>query len=148
MIQPQLIRVNEHQQVCCDENTPCVPNDGDYNSNNKKTILLTTNTTKSLAALGKQQQIQQKIADGQQQDHSHKGENRHSKNTEELDIEYLKPDLKLKIKDKLEKNKSKYGVKNIEAFYMSVLEHEWMIIFEAENAHDIEFMYRCRNRYV
>jgi hypothetical protein len=42
------------------------------------------------------------------------------------------------IKDKLEKNKSKYGVKNIEAFYMSVLEHEWMIIFEAENAHDIE----------
>ena len=42
------------------------------------------------------------------------------------------------IKDKLEKNKSKYGVKNIEAFYMSVLEHEWMIIFEAESAHDIE----------
>ena len=27
----------------------------------------------------------------------------------------------LEIKDKLEKNKSKYGVKNIEAFYMSVL---------------------------
>ena len=44
----------------------------------------------------------------------------------------------LEIKDKLEKNKSKYGVKNIEAFYMSVLEHEWMIIFEAESAHDIE----------
>ena len=42
------------------------------------------------------------------------------------------------IKDKLERNKSKYGVKNIEAFYMSVLEHEWMIIFEAESAHDIE----------
>jgi hypothetical protein len=44
----------------------------------------------------------------------------------------------LEIKDKLEKNKSKYGVKNIEAFYMSVLEHEWMIVFEADNAHDIE----------
>jgi hypothetical protein len=44
----------------------------------------------------------------------------------------------LEIKDKLEKNKSKYGVKKIESFYMSVLEHEWMIIFEAENAHDIE----------
>ncbi|MGZ5501721.1 MAG: hypothetical protein ACXWEW_11285 [Nitrososphaeraceae archaeon] len=44
----------------------------------------------------------------------------------------------LVIKDKLEKSKSKYGVKNIEAFYMSVLEHEWMIIFEAESAHDIE----------
>ena len=44
----------------------------------------------------------------------------------------------LEIKDKLEKNKSKYVVKKIEHFYMSVLEHEWMIIFEAENAHDIE----------
>ncbi|MGB9169384.1 MAG: hypothetical protein WCB31_10705 [Nitrososphaeraceae archaeon] len=44
----------------------------------------------------------------------------------------------LEIKDKLEKNKSKYGVKMIECFYMSVLEHEWMIIFEAESAHDIE----------
>jgi hypothetical protein len=44
----------------------------------------------------------------------------------------------LEIKDKLEKNKAKYGVKNIEAFYMSVLEHEWIIIFEAESAHDIE----------
>ena len=44
----------------------------------------------------------------------------------------------LEIKDKLEKNKLKYGVKNVEAFYMSVLEHEQMIIFEAESAHDIE----------
>jgi hypothetical protein len=44
----------------------------------------------------------------------------------------------LEIKDKLEQNKSEYGVKKIEAFYMSVLEHEWMIIFEAESAHDIE----------
>ena len=46
----------------------------------------------------------------------------------------------LEIKDKLEQNKSKYGVKNIEAFYMSVLEHEWMIIFEADSAHDIEIL--------
>ena len=44
----------------------------------------------------------------------------------------------LEIKDKLEKHKSKYGIKKIESFYMSVLEHEWIIIFEAENAHDIE----------
>ncbi len=44
----------------------------------------------------------------------------------------------LEIKDKLVQNKSKYGVNKIEAFYMSVLEHEWMIIFEAESAHDIE----------
>jgi hypothetical protein len=26
----------------------------------------------------------------------------------------------------------------MEAFHMSVLEHEWMILFEAEDAHDIE----------
>ena len=54
----------------------------------------------------------------------------------------------LEIKDKLEQNKSEYGVKKIEAFYMSVLEHEWMIIFEAESAHDIEFMYWGRTRSV
>jgi hypothetical protein len=44
----------------------------------------------------------------------------------------------LELKDKLEKHKSKYGIKKIESFYMSVLEHKWIIIFEAENAHDIE----------
>ena len=44
----------------------------------------------------------------------------------------------LEIKDKLKKNKSKYGVNKIESFYMSVLEHEWIIIFEAVDAHDIE----------
>ena len=44
----------------------------------------------------------------------------------------------LEIKDKLEKSKSDYGVKKIEAFYMSVLEHEWMISFEAKSVHDIE----------
>jgi hypothetical protein len=36
----------------------------------------------------------------------------------------------LEVKDKLEGNKAKYGVKSIEAFYMSVLEHEWMIIHQ------------------
>ena len=39
---------------------------------------------------------------------SHKGENRHSKNNtkekEELDIEYLKPELKAKTKEELEKS--------------------------------------------
>jgi len=29
-------------------------------------------------------------------------------------------------------------VRRVVAFYMSVLEHEWVIILEAENAHDIE----------
>jgi hypothetical protein len=38
MIQPQLIRVNEHKQICCDKNTPSVPNEN--NSNNKKITLL------------------------------------------------------------------------------------------------------------
>ena len=42
------------------------------------------------------------------------------------------------MKRKLESNISKFNVKKIVAFYMSVLEHEWVIILEAENAHDIE----------
>lgn len=50
----------------------------------------------------------------------------------------LKEKVFLEIKEKLEKNKSKYGVNKIESFYMSVLEHEWIIIFEAVDAHDIE----------
>ncbi len=44
----------------------------------------------------------------------------------------------LEIKEKLKKNKSKYGVNKIEFFYISLLEHEWIIIFEAVNAHVIE----------
>ncbi|MGI0089093.1 MAG: hypothetical protein ACREAF_01945 [Nitrosopumilaceae archaeon] len=32
----------------------------------------------------------------------------------------------------------KYRVKQVVGFYMSVLEHEWIIIFDAESAHDIE----------
>lgn len=42
------------------------------------------------------------------------------------------------MKRNLESNISKFNVKKIVAFYMSVLEHEWVIILEAENAHDIE----------
>ena len=42
------------------------------------------------------------------------------------------------MKRKLESNISKFNVKKIVAFYMSVLEHEWVIILEAANAHDIE----------
>jgi hypothetical protein len=33
---------------------------------------------------------------------------------------------------------NKTGVKKIVGFYFSVLEHEWTIIVEAENAHGIE----------
>ena len=52
--------------------------------------------------------IQIQIQNKQQQDHSHKGKNCHSKYTEEkdekLDLEYLKPNLKTKIKEELEKS--------------------------------------------
>ncbi len=33
---------------------------------------------------------------------------------------------------------AKYHIIRIVGFYMSVLEHEWVIILDAENAHDIE----------
>lgn len=42
------------------------------------------------------------------------------------------------MKSKIETNISRYNVKRVVAFYMSVLEHEWIIILEAENAHNIE----------
>lgn len=92
------------QQICCDEITTCVLNDVEnYNSNNKK-IGLTTTTTESLVlARNKQyQQVQN------EQDYSHKGENRHSKKTvedEELEIEDLKPELKTKMKEEIGKHK-------------------------------------------
>ena len=43
-------------------------------------------------------------------------------------------EMKNKIKTKI----SRFNVKRVVAFYMSVLEHEWSIILEAENAHNIE----------
>ena len=90
----------EQLRVCCDENTPCVTNID--NSNNKKIISSTTNTTESLESAERKPQQEQN------EDHSHKGKNRHSKNTEEkddgLDIEHLKPDLKAKIQEELEKS--------------------------------------------
>jgi hypothetical protein len=79
---------------CCDENTPCV------NSNNKDKLLTDTNL------LVGSSQYQTKYQDNT--DYLHKGENHHSKNTEEddeLSIEHLKPDLKAKIKEELEKSK-------------------------------------------
>ena len=42
------------------------------------------------------------------------------------------------IYKKLEENIAKYGIKKIVCFYMSVLEHEWFIILEANSAHNIE----------
>ena len=42
------------------------------------------------------------------------------------------------IHKKLKSNAVKYGVKEINGFYMSVLEHEWFILVQSNNAHDIE----------
>jgi hypothetical protein len=43
----------------------------------------------------------------------------------------------LEIENKL-KNLKKFNVTKVVGFYMSVLEHEWIIILDAKNAHDIE----------
>jgi hypothetical protein len=70
------------KEVCCDENTPCVPNENN-NSNEKKMMNVDTgNYNNDYIDL-------------------HKGKNGHSKNnTEEddgLNIEYMKPNLKSKF---------------------------------------------------
>lgn len=44
----------------------------------------------------------------------------------------------LKVGEKLDLAISKHNINRIEAFYMSVLEHQWIIILDADNAHDIE----------
>ena len=38
----------------------------------------------------------------------------------------------------MKKNLKKFNVTKIIGFYMSVLEHQWMIIVDAKNAHDME----------
>lgn len=47
-------------------------------------------------------------------------------------------DIVAKLDDKMKEAMEKNGVKRIVGFYFSVLEHEWTIIVEAENAHGIE----------
>ena len=44
----------------------------------------------------------------------------------------------LAISDRLESSCSKHRISKVHGFYMSVLEHEWVIMLEAEAAHDIE----------
>ncbi|HKX80937.1 MAG TPA: hypothetical protein VJL54_01650 [Nitrososphaera sp.] len=44
----------------------------------------------------------------------------------------------LEIGDKIKPTLSKHRISKLHGFYMSVLEHEWVIIVEAESAHDIE----------
>lgn len=44
----------------------------------------------------------------------------------------------IQFEHKIKANMKKYKIKKILGFYMSALEHLWVIIFEAESAHDIE----------
>jgi hypothetical protein len=76
---------NEEEQLCCDENTPCVPDDN--NNSNKRMVIDAINCNNANV--------------------SHKGENRHSKKIEdkqELDKENIKSDPESKIKEEFEKS--------------------------------------------
>lgn len=44
----------------------------------------------------------------------------------------------MEIQNKLKTNVKKHNITKVIAFYMSVLEHEWIIILDAKQAHDIE----------
>ena len=44
----------------------------------------------------------------------------------------------VQVQKKIEDNLEKFKVSKIVGFYMSVLEHEWIIILDADNSHDIE----------
>ncbi len=44
----------------------------------------------------------------------------------------------LDMETKIKSNMKKFNILKIIGFYMSVLEHEWIIILDAKNAHDIE----------
>lgn len=46
----------------------------------------------------------------------------------------------IQIDDKIKTITEKFHVRKIHGFYLSVLEHEWVIIIEAESAHEIETM--------
>lgn len=46
----------------------------------------------------------------------------------------------LGINKKLQESIEKHNIEKLVGFYMSVLEHEWIILLDAENAHDIETM--------
>ena len=44
----------------------------------------------------------------------------------------------LDIQNKMKANVRKFNIIKIIGFYMSILEHQWIIIVDAKNAHDIE----------
>jgi len=44
----------------------------------------------------------------------------------------------MNLKVKMDDEMKKYNINKIVEFYMSVLEHEWIIVIDAVHAHDIE----------
>ena len=44
----------------------------------------------------------------------------------------------LDIQTKMDSNIGKFHINKVVGFYMSVLEHQWIIIFDADSAHEIE----------
>jgi hypothetical protein len=44
----------------------------------------------------------------------------------------------LEMEGKMNASFKEYNINKVVSFYMSVLEHEWIIILDAQNAHDIE----------
>jgi len=46
----------------------------------------------------------------------------------------------LEIQGKMKSTQKKFNILKVLGFYMSVLEHEWIIIVDAKSAHDIEQM--------
>ena len=44
----------------------------------------------------------------------------------------------MKLNENLDREMKKYNISKIVEFYMSVLEHEWIIVIDAVHAHDIE----------
>lgn len=44
----------------------------------------------------------------------------------------------LQLDPKIKQNLKKFNIKRLVDFYVSVLEHQWTLIIEAKNAHDIE----------
>jgi hypothetical protein len=49
-------------------------------------------------------------------------------------------DTFVQMDDKIKEATAKHNITRIVGFYLSVLEHEWVIIVEADSAHDIETM--------
>ena len=49
-------------------------------------------------------------------------------------------DMFVQMDEKIKSATTKHNISKVVGFYMSVLEHEWVIIIEADSAHEIETM--------